>query len=421
MKNSWIAILVIAVIGCTVGSGVHKDDYSFLYNKESVISPEFKLYHTNEDSSEIIFKVKSADLIYSRKNQDSPYQSKFQINYRLYTDLDSKIIDDSATVKIVDVNPTKKHKLILGSIKFPFGAGRSAVIRITTTDLQRGQEHRTLKTISKQTLSGEENFLVVENGVKLTRPYLTGNDSVLVYSERNKNSECVVQWFDKDFGVAKPPFANNAGINFDFMPDQIFPLVFNSDGRAKMALPQQGFVLLERDTSHKEGMALFRFDKNYPEVFDASGLAEPLRYICSNDEYDALLGSDNQKLAVEQYWLEKCKSKERAREIIKEYYSRVNNANTYFTSYVEGWKTDRGMISIIYGKPASIEKRNNYEIWRYGQGPEYQSPTLAFTFYKRNNPFTGNDYKLRRDFNYKPGWYRALDTWRSGRVFKAGV
>jgi len=339
----------------------------------------------------------------------------------LYEDLNSKIIVDSSTTLVIDVNPSKKHKLIYGRIKFPFSTGLKSIMRITTTDQQRNQEHKTLKVISKTSLSSSQNFLVIEEKKKLTRPYITTPDSIEIWSERNKNQTCILQWYNRDFGIAKPPFAVGNTISFNFKPDDYYPIYLDDEGKSKVSLPEVGFVFIQRDTADKKGLTLFRFDKNYPQVFNANGLAEPLRYICSNDEYKALLESDNQKLAVEQYWLEKCKSKDRAREIIKEFYSRVNDANTYFTSYIEGWKTDRGMISMIYGKPTSIEKRNNYETWRYGQGPEYQAPSLVFTFYKQNNPFSQNDYRLKRDFTYKLGWYRALETWRSGRTYKAGT
>lgn len=419
MKRIGYILLAGLLIGCSISSGVVTDNYSYLYNRESVIDPEFKIYHTNSDTSEIIFKIKSADLIYSRKNQDAPYQTKFKIHYRLYEDLNSKIIVDSASTEIIDVNPTKKHKLIYGSIKFPMGSGINSMLRVTTYDLQRDQEHKTIIAVHKETLSSAQNFLVYEDRRKLTRPYITTNDSITIWSERNRGEKCIVQWYNRDFGVARPPFATATTTSFDFTPDDYHEIFLSPKGSTKLSLPEVGFVFIQRDTADKKGLTLFRFDKNYPEVFNATGLAEPLRYICSNDEYKALLESDNQKLAVEQYWLDKCKSKERAREIIKEYYTRVNDANTYFTSYIEGWKTDRGMISIIYGKPASIEKRIDYETWRYGQGPEYQAPSLAFTFYRKKNPFSQNDYRLRRDFTYKPGWYRALDTWRAGRIYKA--
>lgn len=54
------------------------------------------------------------------------------------------------------------------------------------------------------------------------------------------------------------------------------------------------------------------------------------------------------------------------------YLKRVSEANkTYTEAYKEGWKTDRGRIYIIYGKPDDVERfpfqadRKSYEIWKY--------------------------------------------------------
>ena len=409
------------MVGCSVSSNNASNNYSYLYSRGSIINPEFKIYHTNNDTSEIIFKIESADLIYSRPSQEFPYQSKFTISYAIYEDLNSKHIVDSLTTHIVDINPTKKHKLIYGRIKFAYSEGRSGAIKITTFDQQRNQEHKTVSNIRKNSLSSDQNFLAIENNRKMTRPFITSDDTVTILSARNAGNSFILKWFDDDFGISRPPFASKDIIDFDLIPNETFELQISKDGKASVLLPSDGLVLIQTDSSKAEGLTLFRFDKNYPKIANATGLAEPLRYICSNDEYTSLTESDNQKLAVEQFWIEKCKSKERAREIIQEYYTRVNEANSYFTSYIEGWKTDRGMVAIIYGKPLNIEKRNDYEVWKYGQGSSYQSPSLSFTFYKRQNPFTENDYRLKREYIFKPGWYRALDIWRAGRIYKAGT
>jgi GWxTD domain-containing protein len=55
-----------------------------------------------------------------------------------------------------------------------------------------------------------------------------------------------------------------------------------------------------------------------------------------------------------------------------EYFKRVAEANkNYKEAYKEGWKTDRGRIYIIYGKPDDVERfpfesdSKSYEIWKY--------------------------------------------------------
>lgn len=421
VKLFFIFCFFLLLLGCSVSSNSTYNNYSYLYSRGSIINPEFKIYHTNNDTSEIIFKIESADLIYSRPSPEFPYQSKFKISYSLYEDLNSRHIVDSLTTHFVDVNPTKKHKLIYGRMKFPYEVGRSGTIKITTFDQQRNQEHKTINNIRKSSLSSAQNFLAIENNRKMTRPFITSDDSIKILSDRNAGRPFYLKCFNDEFGIARPPFSSSDILDFDLIPNNTYEVNLSAFGQASILLPNDGLVLIQADSSKAEGLTLFRFDKNYPKIANATGLAEPLRYICSNDEYKSLTESDNQKLAVEQFWIEKCQSKDRAREIIQEYYTRVNEANTYFTSYIEGWKTDRGMIAIIYGKPLNIEKRNDYEVWKYGQGSSYQTPSLSFTFYKRQNPFTDNDYTLKREYFFKPGWYRALDIWRAGRIYKAGI
>jgi len=58
-------------------------------------------------------------------------------------------------------------------------------------------------------------------------------------------------------------------------------------------------------------------------------------------------------------------------EVFDEYYRRINYANENFSHYVEGWKTDRGMVYIILGGPNNIDRHpfdydsKPYEVWEY--------------------------------------------------------
>jgi GWxTD domain-containing protein len=61
----------------------------------------------------------------------------------------------------------------------------------------------------------------------------------------------------------------------------------------------------------------------------------------------------------------------RENELMEEYYRRVEVANANFSSYREGWKTDRGMVYIILGPPDDIDRQpfaashKPREIWYY--------------------------------------------------------
>ncbi|HKI78210.1 MAG TPA: GWxTD domain-containing protein [Ignavibacteriaceae bacterium] len=54
-----------------------------------------------------------------------------------------------------------------------------------------------------------------------------------------------------------------------------------------------------------------------------------------------------------------------------EYYRRVAYSNEHFSQYIDGWKTDRGMVYIVLGAPDDVEhhpfERDSkpYEVWNY--------------------------------------------------------
>lgn len=58
-------------------------------------------------------------------------------------------------------------------------------------------------------------------------------------------------------------------------------------------------------------------------------------------------------------------------ELMNEYYYRVHIANQRFSGHREGWRSDRGMIYILYGEPDAIESHymeidtKPYVIWYY--------------------------------------------------------
>ena len=127
-----------------------------------------------------------------------------------------------------------------------------------------------------------------------------------------------------------------------------------------------------------------------------------------------MLSDTSVRKAVERFWLDAAGSKDRARSAIRAYYERVENANRYFTSFVEGWRTDRGLVHIIFGTPNTIHKTAQGEAWIYGEETNLMS--LTFRFKQRDLPFTDNDLQLERDPMLKGAWYRNVESWRNGRI-----
>ncbi|MCU0371130.1 MAG: GWxTD domain-containing protein, partial [Bacteroidales bacterium] len=177
-----------------------------------------------------------------------------------------------------------------------------------------------------------------------------------------------------------------------------------------ITLDKPGFYHFRTDTASREGLTLFRFHEGFPDITTAEELRYPLRYITTRKEFDSLMSNPQVKAAVDDFWLKTAREPERAKILIQKYYSNVEDANRYFTSYLEGWKTDRGLIYIVFGKPDYVYRGKGTEEWLYGEPQNRNS--LRYTFVKVNNPFTDNDYMLLRSPTLKDSWFITVQSWR---------
>ena len=164
--------------------------------------------------------------------------------------------------------------------------------------------------------------------------------------------------------------------------------------------------------------------ENFPRVESPRELAEPLAYLMNKREYEDLMSIDDPdslKEAIDRFWLENIGNINRAKRVISLYYERVEEANKQFTSFKEGWKTDRGMVYILFGPPARIERWLNSQQWlgsSYGSGDS----NYNFQFLRtrnRNNYFPFDNYILQRSQGYHNDQYQQIQLWLTGHILVA--
>ncbi|HEX8370717.1 MAG TPA: GWxTD domain-containing protein [Pyrinomonadaceae bacterium] len=89
-------------------------------------------------------------------------------------------------------------------------------------------------------------------------------------------------------------------------------------------------------------------------------LEKDARYIITENEKEVarnLKTEADQEQFVENFWRRRDPDPEtEINEFKEEYYDRIAYADEHFPSGIPGWKTDRGKIYILYGKPDRIEK-----------------------------------------------------------------
>lgn len=160
---------------------------------------------------------------------------------------------------------------------------------------------------------------------------------------------------------------------------------------------------------------------DFPQVTHIEHLVEALVYITRRHEYEELKEAENpleMKRRFDAFWGGLIPNKQVAANLLKLYYQRVEEANLYFSSYKEGWKTDRGMLYIVLGPPLYIDSRLDSEIWVYSI---QQRSGVTSAYYFERVPVPGSDgtfynYLLQRDTPNDYSWSRAFDRWRRGDV-----
>ncbi|MEX2335929.1 MAG: GWxTD domain-containing protein [Fulvivirga sp.] len=231
-----------------------------------------------------------------------------------------------------------------------------------------------------------------------------------VYNFNDSTKHLTGYYYQHEFPPALPPMPIKKDV-----PERSLTIdsTFYSDGNENSWFTKPGLYLIQRDTSDRNGYSFRVETKHYPKLAKLEDLVKPLIYITTKEENKMLQDVEGDKKAFDRFWLELADSPERAKNIIKYYFDRVEQANQYFTTYKEGWKTDMGMIYIIFGPPDEVKKTVEGQSWHYLALP--QLPGLQFNFIKTETVFSTPHYVLIRERKYANAWYKTIDLWRKGR------
>ena len=130
-------------------------------------------------------------------------------------------------------------------------------------------------------------------------------------------------------------------------------------------------------------------------------------YIATPDELDYMEDGETIQEKTKrflEYWKKKDPSPNNdENEIFDEYFRRIAYSNDNFSNYIEGWRSDRGMVYTILGTPNNIDRHpfeydsKPYEVW------EYYDLNRSFVFldqtgfgdYRLITPLTGDMYRYR--------------------------
>jgi len=242
------------------------------------------------------------------------------------------------------------------------------------------------------------------NKQRVTQKYVIINKAYTVNSA-GPNS-LFVSFYKADFPAASPPFADPENKPDRFM---FYDSSFRVDPGAKFTPQKPGLYLFQRDTNAAEGFAFRCVNEIYPKFSKISDLIGPMIFITTQDEYTALLNTQGEKAKFDKVILDITGDQDRAKNFIRNYFRRVELANIYFSSFKQGWKTDRGMIYLIFGVPDEVSMNDGTEIWFY------KTTKQSFTFVKSGSVYDPENYVLLRDKRFMEPWFSKVDLLRKSR------
>lgn len=161
--------------------------------------------------------------------------------------------------------------------------------------------------------------------------------------------------------------------------------------------------------------------EGFPHISALDEMVEALRYIARDDVWSKMMNAgsaDEKRRLFDAFWAGIVPNKEAAATLLKTYYSRVEEANSLFSNHKEGWKTDLGMIYVVFGAPGYTERHYLRQDWYYFEQGLALSRRLPPFVFKRSTAYglagLFENYVLQRSPEYEHDWRRRIEKWREG-------
>lgn len=389
-----------------------------LYNPATTkLHPSYSVYHNSDNSSVLLVKIFPVELLYSDANMEGKMIARLGVTFQMtdITDPSSAVMADSGTFNYV-LKKENSDKRFITQIPLRAVKDRIYELRINAVDRTRNEENIAFRIVDKTSLYSLQNYKVTDHAQNLPyfEPYVTGDAPFRIEHRLDTFSRVFISYYGQESPLPRPSFSLARKREFMGKPDSLWILKYQKS--TPYSLGYEGIFHFRFDTTLAEGLTILNFGPDFPRIKQPRQMIGPLAYLTSSGEYDEIRKAGNPKLAVDNFWLGLTgNNTDRARELIRVYYNRVYFANYYFTTFKPGWKTDRGMIYIIYGPPQAIARKSGTEEWIYYRNNF--ANTLTFTFAYKASPYTQANYILQRSDSYDGYWRQAIDAWRSGAVF----
>ncbi|GAB4002735.1 hypothetical protein GCM10028807_61930 [Spirosoma daeguense] len=342
------------------------------------------------------------------------FAEHFMIAYVMYPDYNNRDRLGYGTVPLNAQTVTHEgdHLTLSFDVKRPKDAA-SAILLTEITETSSGTKARNdLPLRFKPTKLSDRFNLFSKDGQPQLRNYANAGDTILIRDVNGTSKTLFGFRYRHDFEAASSPMNTSPkAVSKSMTVDSTLTITTNQP----FVIPKEGLYYFMEDTTDANGIGLVVTDKRFPKLTRPERLIKPVLYMSTSSEINEMTQAQDTKKALDRYWLGLMSgNEETAKRTIRSYYNRVEEANRLFTSFKEGWKTDKGMIYIVLGPPDRVQRNREREVWVYNRRANVSE--INFTFTKKPNQFVDDHYELVRYIEYQPIWYPIVEAWRTGNI-----
>ena len=412
MKNKSLYFFIILLTACTFGKKNNLQNRAFIYSeKTKKAQPIFKIYNNSKTTSVLYCKIRTVNLLSIFSSSKKQNRINYTLEGKVYLVGVDSPVDSFSISKDIATDTIKK---ITKEINLQCKEGERYILEIKLIDNHKVSTTNHSINIDRTTIN-KNDYLIFDKKNKLRfSSYFNISDTLFIQNNTNQKT-LFVKYYKEKFPLAKPPFLVEDIKSKKIKAENIFSLLTDTT-LFVFPINKMGIYQILNKKEAENGMSILSFDNNFPKINTAKNMILPLQYICSNEEFSQLQETKNPKIAIDEFWLDRTKGdKDQAGKLIYTFYKRVEYANTSFTSYKAGWRTDKGMIMIVFGAPNIVYQSKEGESWIYGEKNNMYA--LNFTFTKIKNKFSDNDFQLNRSAYFKNIWNTAQRSWREGHAY----
>lgn len=431
MKIKVLLIAIIAALCGSIGLFSQEDEEQKLFFTSDVVC-----FKSNEDTLgrlDVYVLMPNQSLYFVKTEQI--FSAQYELNFAVI-DTAGTIVDSRKIQR--DIREKSYEDAIGGTAKFDYTQtifnlkpGKYTV-KVTATDNYANKNSEKSRII---TMTNFAAYPFSMSGIMLISAIEERGDKFVITPHISDNIADLTDGYFAFFETYNKKAADSADFIFKILDSKENALIVSGTTRKvlkngtaqhylKIPYPtniKDGSYILRiialkpnQDTSVQQNVYLAVSDRTIKlyrsfigSVFeDINTAIKQMRYVASNQEIEYIETAptiDEKQNRFEEYWKKLDPSATTDRnEAFEEYYARIDFANKNFKSYTEGWRTDMGMVYIVYGKPYNIEKTQprsdgrTYERWTYTNNKQFIFvDNSGFNDFRLYSPLTVTDkYKF---------------------------